>query len=87
MVKTMADWNGSFDECFAIGDLVDEEIVEHFINVLPPACMTGECVQIGSPDFHVAEGATYLTLKNTPDGWMYAGTCLRGSTEHIEFPY
>ena len=82
-IKTMADWNGSLSDCFRVGDLVSEEIVEWFINVLPPACLNGSCIQIGEPYSHVDGHATYPTLKNTAYGWVYAGNCFHGQTEKV----
>lgn len=64
-----------------IGELVPQETVEYYINVLPPACMNGECVQIGEPTEHINGRATYPTLKKVPEGWAYAGNCFRGQTE------
>jgi len=84
-VKTYEQWSESrqdLSKFLQIGDLVDEEIAEYFINVLPPACMSGGIVQIGEPSDHVEGHATYETLKRTSDGWQYAGTCHRGQTEH-----
>ncbi|VBB08487.1 Hypothetical protein LUCI_3759, partial [Lucifera butyrica] len=83
------DWEGDLDSFLEVGDLVDEEFVDYFINVLPPACMNGQCVQMGEPYSHNPDKdgkwrATYSTLKNSPEGWRYAGHCFRGQTEPVE---
>jgi hypothetical protein len=80
-MKTYENWNGSLNEYLQIGDLVDEEMQNYFIDVLPPATMNGTCIQIGEPYSHVNGKATYPTLKSTGKGWAYAGHCHRGETE------
>lgn len=64
-----------------IGELVTNETVEHFINVLPPACMNGRCIQIGECSDVVNGRSTYPTLKKVDNGWVYAGDCYRGETK------
>lgn len=82
-MKRYADWKGSLDHFLQINDLVDEEIQNHFINVLPPATLNGQLIQIGEPHSHVGGRATYPTLKRTSEGWAYAGNCFKGSSEHV----
>lgn len=84
-IKTYDQWSESkqdLSKFLQIGDIVDEDMVDYFINVLPPACMSGGVVQIGEPSNHVEGKATYETLKKTSEGWVYAGTCHRRETEH-----
>lgn len=81
-MKTYAEWKGNLDEYLQIGDVVDEEMVEYFYNVLPPATMTRQLVQIGEPHSHVNGRATYATVMKTEKGWVYAGHCHRGETEN-----
>jgi hypothetical protein len=83
VVKRYADWNCDLQDFLRIGDLVDEDFVDYFISVLPPACYNSQVIQIGEPYSHVEGGATYSTLMNTADGWAYAGHCLRGQTTHF----
>ena len=49
----MADWSaaGDFEKAAKPGDLVDEEIVEEFVNCLPPTTLRGDLVQAGEPYF------------------------------------
>ena len=82
-LKKYAEWEGSLGEYLNVGDLVDQEFVDYFLNVLPPVCWTREIIQMGEPYSHVAGRATYSTLKKTPDGWEYAGNCYRGQTENM----
>lgn len=87
-MKRYADWKGSLSEFLKVGDVVDEEMVDHFIGVLPPACYTSSVVQMGEPYSHHKGRQTYHTLKNTPDGWIYAGDCyMGGELPSIEVRY
>jgi hypothetical protein len=83
-MKTYENWKGSLNEYLQIGDVVDEEMQNYFIDVLPPATMNGECLQIGEAYSHVNGKSTYPTLKNTFNGWVYAGHCHRGQTTEPE---
>jgi len=67
-----------------IGDVMTEEQVEDWVNVLPPATHTADLVQLGEPYSHRedAEGrwkATYLTAAKVEGRWLYKGPCFRGS--------
>lgn len=81
MLKKYSDWHGSLNEYLQPGDLVDEEMVDHFINVLPPATLNGSIIQMGEPYSHVNGRPTYHTLHRTSEGWCYAGCCHRGKTQ------
>lgn len=35
MIKTYANWKGDLEEYLQIGDVVDEEMADYFLNVLP----------------------------------------------------
>lgn len=83
-MKRYSEWSGTLSEYLKVGDLVDEEFVNYFINVLPPAFMSSQVIQIGEPYNHVNGKATYSTLKKTEKGWMYAGHCHKG--EIINLP-
>src|SRR5882672_4032241 len=55
-MKTYAEWTGSgtdLAQFLSIGDAVDETMVNYFIEVLPPATMSADLVQIGEPYSHV----------------------------------
>lgn len=82
-MKKYADWDCDLDVFLQIGDVVDREFVDYFINVLPPAFWNDRIVQMGEPYSHRDGKATYATLKNTGKGWVYAGHCFRGQTENI----
>lgn len=47
--KTAANWKGSLYQYLQVGDIVDEDIYSHFVNVLPPATLNQTLVQMGEP--------------------------------------
>lgn len=83
-MKTYANWKGNLNEYLQVGDIVDEEFVEYFANVLPPAAFNSRLIQIGEPYSHQPDGdkykPTYPTLENTAEGWRFCGYCFRGDT-------
>lgn len=75
----------TFDSSTAvIGDLVEQQVVNNFMDCLPPASYTSECAQLGEPYSHRSDEngkykATYLTFKRlNHDTWVYCGKCFRG---------
>ncbi|MEK5163176.1 hypothetical protein NYE69_12665 [Paenibacillus sp. FSL R5-0527] len=87
-VKTFAEWKaewkGDLDEFLKeylqVGDVVDEETVEIFLNLVPPAYWSDNLIQMGLPHDNVNGKATYATLELTAEGWVYRGNCFRGET-------
>lgn len=75
----MADWSaaGDFEKAAKPGDLVDEEIVEEFVNCLPPTTLRGDLVQAGEPYSHQYDPeaerwrATYTTFAKVDGEWTY----------------
>lgn len=76
-----------------IGDYVSQEVVDDAMDMLPPACMTARCSQLGEPYSHKQDPetgawrATYATFTKVggkwPHGiWEYRGHCFRG--ENVE---
>jgi len=82
-IKKLSDCNGSISEFLQVGDLVDGEIVDYFLNVLPPATWTASLIQMGEAMDYVNGKTTYLTLRKGSEGWEYAGTCHRGQTKNL----
>ena len=88
--KSMEDWEnsglGSFDEFFFPGDTVAEDVYDNFLNILPPATMRQNLLQVGEPAAHEKDPATgnyratYSTFVRTDGLWWYAGECFRGET-------
>lgn len=91
-VKSMADWYNSglnrFEDFFFPGDKVAEDVVDYFINVLPPITYRGSLVQAGEEYSCEPESnepgarwrATYTTFTRKGTQWIYAGNCFRGET-------
>lgn len=77
-MKTYKQWTEarvSFTEFAAIGDEVDEEIAEYFIETLPPVTWNSEMIQMGEPYDHNGKNgrARYLTLEKIDGKWFYTG--------------
>ena len=75
-MKTYKQWTESkkdLNEFLQIGDVVDEDILDYFIGVLPPACQSPRCVQIGEPYTHDAGGPLFATLEKIDGQWIYTG--------------
>jgi len=68
----------------AVGDYVEESIIDDMINALPPACLRADCIQCGeaySTRLHPDGGYrnTYTTFKKVDEGvYEYCGDCFRG---------
>lgn len=73
-----------------IGDLVEEEVVNTLVDMLPPACMRSDCTQLGEPsshrtDEHGVTKSTFATFKKVADKtWEYCGDCFRGENERYD---
>ena len=87
--RRVADWSaaGDFEKAAKPGDLVDEEIVEEFVNCLPPTTLRGDLVQAGEPYSHQYDPeaerwrATYTTFAKVEGEWTYCGKCFVGKTK------
>lgn len=80
-MKTYAGWlRGDLKTYLNIGDFVDEEMVGHFRNVMPPASDTSQLIQLGEANSYVEARPVYPTLVRETNGWQYAGHCFRGET-------
>lgn len=82
------------DAC-EIGDYFTEDMIDNFMDMLPPACMRSDCSQIGEPDSQRIDDNgkckyTYATFKRIAEGiWEYCGDCFRGENirRGTELPY
>ena len=91
-MKTYKQWSNSklsLTKFFKVGDVVDEELVEYFVEVLPPAHCSFEpgagLVQIGEVYDHTPDAQQlYLTVAQVDNEWKYAGICLRGERQAWE---
>lgn len=83
--KSNQSWHesglGSFDEYFRLGDEVTEELVDYFMDLLPPAYMSYGMLQVGEPYSHEQDPdtgklrATYTTFIKSEGKWKYVGEC------------
>jgi len=90
-VKTMESWHGSglnFDEYCFPGDTVGEDVVDYFVNVVPPVTLRYDCIQAGEE--HSLERddrnggsyrPTFTTFHRIGDGrCRFDGYCFIGET-------
>lgn len=62
------------------GDIVSEDIVDYFLDLLPPRAMGKNYLQVGEPYKHVFDidgrfRPTFMTFTRGENGWRYAGNC------------
>lgn len=82
-ILTMEDWKqaGSFTHLAKPGDAVVEEIVDEFVNCLPPMVFERDFVQAGEAygtGYDPKQGRmrmTYITFKRKDRQWYYCGCC------------
>lgn len=92
-VKTLDGWHDSGlptfeDYCFP-GDTVDEAIVDHFVNSVPPVTLRSDCTQAGEaydtqqdPDTGQWR-STYTTFSRlSSSSWRFEGYCFKGQTNN-----
>lgn len=98
LVKTYNGWLQSGlptfeDYCFP-GDEVDEDIVDYFVNSVPPITLRSSCTQAGEADSVEQDSSgryrnTYTTFHCIENRrWRYDGLCFRNCNENkVEKPY
>lgn len=88
-MKTFKDWKKeeTIAEYLQIGDIVDNEMYEHFLNILPPITSRNDMLQVGGmidveKDENGVDKPTYITFtKDTEsNGWVYRGECFVNGT-------
>lgn len=90
-MKTYKNWNGSgldFTEFCKVDEEVDEDIVDYFTSVLPPARMAKGYLQVGEPmSTRWQEGRgyreTFMTFVSVADKWYYNGCCFLGESVDV----
>jgi len=85
LIKTLESWNGSglnLYDYLAVGDKVDEALVDEQRDCVPPNRMGRGYLQVGEPFRHKPDDSgvyrpTYATFinKNGSDSWVFAGYC------------
>lgn len=79
--KTVYNPDWLYCDALQIGDLVDDKVVDNFMNCLPPACMRSDCAQLGEAysiriDENGKARSTYLTFRQINKAtWEYCGDC------------
>ncbi len=86
-LKTLEEWTASgmptFDWYAKVGDLVDDQIYENFLGILPPAKHDFSYLQVGEPTNHVNGKPTFMTfVKVDAIHWRYLGHCFYGGNEN-----
>lgn len=85
-MKTYRGWLESdantIEEYLNVGDIVDEEMYLHFLNIMPPLIDLSNLLQTAEPYDFVGGKATYLTFEKVDGQWTYRGNCYKGETEN-----
>lgn len=80
-MKTYKGWGNStaktIYEYLAVGDEVDEEMIDYFRDILPPATISTFILQVGEASDHIDGRATFMTFKKENGKWIYKGDCFR----------
>ena len=92
-LKTLEKWFESglptAEDYLEPGDEVDADLIDYFLNVLPPRTNRAGLLQVGG-EISTAKDAnghwrpTYLTFKRQGGTWRYAGRCFEGSAEPVQ---
>lgn len=77
-IKTYDNWTGSLSEYLNVGDVVDERLVNHFLNLLPPAYNSSILIQYGEPYSYVDNKIVYITFAKENNNWIFKGYCYIG---------
>lgn len=82
--KTLEGWQSTglnLEDFLSIGDEVDEDMVDYFINVVPPLVHFSSLIQVSEPfsSEKADDGVyrnTFITFHREKDGhWHFAGAC------------
>lgn len=89
--KTLAGWHRTglnIEDYLLPGDAVDDDMVDHFRDILPPLCNRHDLMQASGPFSSEKDDAgryrdTYITFDRAADGgWRYAGLCYAGEAKN-----
>ncbi len=93
IIKTMNDWQRSnssdFDSFAKVEDVIDEDIIDFFVNGISPITYRSNLIQCGEPYSHKynprtkRNEGTYITFAKTGDKWIYKGHCFFGEQKNI----
>ena len=67
------------------GDIVSEDLVDNFMDMLPPRAMSSGYLQVGEPHSHVYDidhrlRPTYMTFAKCDSQWRFYGNCFAYET-------
>lgn len=92
-IKTLKGWcefsnrtgKESIYDYLRVGDVVAEDIVDNFMNMLPPRAMSHGYLQVGEAYSHVYDNSralrpTYMTFAKCDGQWRYYGNCFAYET-------
>ena len=92
-IKTLEGWmeftdltgKSSIYEYIKKGDIVSEDIVDNFMNIMPPRTMSYGYLQVGESYSHVYDidhrlRPTYMTFAKCDGVWRYYGNCFAYET-------
>ena len=92
-IKTLKGWydftertgKGSIYDYLTKGDIVDEDIVDYFLNLLPPRTLSYGYLQVGEAYNHVYDIShrlrpVYMTFAKCDGIWRYYGNCFAYET-------
>lgn len=83
--RPKSKWEGSLKDYLNVGDTVDTEMYEYFLDVVTPETDKETLVQIGEPWSETKDGQfTFETLEKINGVWVYKGTCVSGDNKHVE---
>ncbi len=87
-IKTLDGWTEFADrtgresiyDYLRKGDIVSEDIVDNFMDMLPPRAMSHGYLQVGDPYSHVFDidhrlRPTFMTFAKCVGQWRYYGYC------------
>ena len=88
-MKTFKEWlktDKNFRDFVHPGEAVDERMVDHFRDILPPKNMSFGYLQVGEPIKQVLDEngkyrTVYMTFEQELGNWLYKGLCFPGETE------
>lgn len=92
-VKTYEGWHESglptFEDYCKPGGTVDEEMVDYFVNSVPPVTLRSDCTQAGEA-YNTEQDpntgsfrSTYTTFSRlSPSLWRFDGYCFKGQTNN-----
>lgn len=78
-MKSMKSWQessaGDFEEFFKPGDIVSQDVVDYYKNILPPIINSNSVMQAGGAIDTVNGRDTFITFVKRDGKWMYIGDC------------